>query len=101
MSFFVIGDEETVLGFKLAGVPGKLARNEKEARESFQLVSADSEVKIIIVNEKIAEKIRKELDEHSKKNEIPLIIEVPDKDGPFKNRPELKELLKASVGIKI
>ncbi|MBT4816196.1 MAG: ATPase V, partial [Lentisphaerae bacterium] len=38
MSFHIIGDEDTVVGFRFAGVTGSAVENADEAREAFQRV---------------------------------------------------------------
>ena len=40
MGYFVIGDDETVTGFRLAGVEGRAARTPPETREALKVAAA-------------------------------------------------------------
>lgn len=101
MGIFVIGDEETVLGFKLINIDGKKARNQDEASKAFKIATANPDIKLIIINEKIAETIKSEINQYTEKHLTPSIIEVPDKDGPVENRLSIEKLIKTTVGLKI
>ena len=106
----VIGDPETAMGFRLAGVKdvyeyedgvedgGEVARLlDKLAREDFA---------IIIINERFAAeaKNRNKIREINakKRGVIPIIIEVPDKKGPMtKEIDEIMRLIKRAVGVSV
>jgi len=104
----VIGDPETAMGFKLAGV--KEVYEYPEGGEDNVAHALDTLAKegvaVIIINERLAaeaknrEKIR---EINSKKHSvIPIIIEVPDKKGPLeKEVDEIGELIKRAVGVAV
>ena len=101
MKYAVIGDEDTVLGFGIVGVLGKVATNEAETRHAFQELRADEEVSIIIITERLADLIRPIVDRYLFTESFPLIVEVPDRHGRQPNRPGIKEMVNAAIGIKI
>jgi hypothetical protein len=43
MNYSIIGDEDTVLGFRMVGVTGKVATNSDEARRAFEAMLEDGE----------------------------------------------------------
>ncbi len=101
MKFFVIGDEDTVLGFKLVGVEGRIVKTISESKEAFKIATATPEVGIIIITEKIAGQIKAEVEKYIYEINLPLVIEIPDWEGPLPGRKSIAELVKSAVGIKI
>lgn len=101
MKYSVIGDEDTVLGFGIVGVLGKIATNEEETRRAFQELLEDQDVSIIIITERLADKIRTVVDQYLLTQSFPLIVEIPDRQGRLPGRPGIKEMVNAAIGIKI
>ena len=82
MKFFVIGDEDTVLGFSLAGIDGEAVNEAEEAKASLEKAFKMEGLGIIVITERVAEKIRSLVDQYIYKTTFPLIIEIPDRLGP-------------------
>ena len=101
MKYSVIGDEDTVLGFGIVGVLGKVATNEEETRRAFHELLEDKDVSIIIITERLADKIRTLVDQYLLTQSFPLIVEIPDRHGRLPGRPGIKEMVNAAIGIKI
>ena len=101
MKYSVIGDEDTVLGFGIVGVLGKVATNEEETRRAFHEQLEDKDVSIIIITERLADKIRTLVDQYLLTQSFPLIVEIPDRQGRLPGRPGIKEMVNAAIGIKI
>jgi V/A-type H+-transporting ATPase subunit F len=100
MSYFVIGDEETVIGFRLAGVPGRAARTPYETTEALRVAVATEGIRIIVITEKLAAGIEAELAGY-RAMDFPLVITIPDRTGPSGKRETIRDLIKAAVGVKI
>ena len=101
MKYSVIGDEDTVLGFGIVGVAGRIATNEEETRRAFHELLEDKDVSIIIITERLANTIRALVDKYLLTQSFPLIVEIPDRRGPLPGRPGIKEMVNAAIGIKI
>ncbi len=101
MKYAIIGDEDTVLGFGVVGVLGKVATNQDETRRAFQELRADNEVSIIIITERLADMIRSIVDRYLFTESFPLIVEIPDRRGRQPGRPGIKDMVNAAIGIKI
>lgn len=101
MRYFVLGDEDTVLGFGMVGVAGKVIGSVQEARDAFTEVLSDKRIGIIIVTERVAELIRVEVDTLLFKETFPLIVEIPDRKGPLEGRPGIREMVNTAIGIKL
>ncbi len=101
MKYAIIGDEDTVLGFGVVGVAGRVVTTPDEAQTAFRETLADSDVAIVIMTERIADMMRATVDKYLLTENFPLIVEIPDRKGSLPNRPGIKELVNAAIGIKI
>jgi len=101
MNYFIIGDEDTVLGFGLVGVKGLTVKTRDEAKTAFEKVLADEETGIIIITERIADLIRPLVDRYLFTERFPLIVEIPDREGPVKDKPGIREMVNQAIGIKL
>lgn len=101
MKYFVIGDEDTVLGFGLVGVKGFVATNETEAESSFKEALKDDDIGIVIITEKTAEFIRPLVDAYLFTSSFPLIVEIPDRTGKMEGKPGIRQMVNEAIGIKI
>ncbi|GLD98659.1 hypothetical protein PINS_up007376 [Pythium insidiosum] len=88
----VIGDEDTVTGFILAGVGHRTADGTNflvvkpstpisAIEESFRKLSNRDDIAIILINQHVAEEIRHLLNTYDKT--IPTVLEIPSKDAPY------------------
>ena len=101
MKFYVIGDKDTVLGFKLAGVGGKIVSTPEETKEALEEAFQMEDMGVIIIPERLASSIREEVDQYVYKTTFPLIIEIPDRLGPMEGRPAIRDLIRAAVGVSL
>ncbi|MBN1164683.1 MAG: V-type ATP synthase subunit F [Candidatus Krumholzibacteriota bacterium] len=101
MQFYVIADENTVTGFKLAGLEGEVVETAEEAREAMKKAFSSSEIGIIIVTERIAALIHEEMEEFIFGHTFPLIIEIPDRRGPLEDRVSIRKMVNSAVGLNI
>uniref|UniRef100_A0A7S1B3P9 V-type proton ATPase subunit F n=1 Tax=Corethron hystrix TaxID=216773 RepID=A0A7S1B3P9_9STRA len=88
----VIGDEDTVTGFLLAGVGHRTAKNSNFLvvkpdtplpliEETFTDLTAREDVGIILINQHVANNIRHVLKDY--KQTIPTVLEIPSKEYPY------------------
>ena len=101
MSFFVIGDEDTTLGFSLVGVPGKTVDTVEEARGVFRDAVRGKTADILVLTEKVAEMIRADVQQQIFRKTFPLVVEVPDRNGPLKGKKPISELITEAIGVRI
>ncbi|MBA7470799.1 V-type ATP synthase subunit F [subsurface metagenome] len=101
MRYFIIGDEDAVLGFGLVGVEGKAVRNVEQAQEAFTTVLDQSDIGIIIITERVADLIRPQVDRFIFTRNFPLIVEIPDRLGPLEGKPGIREMVNQAIGIKL
>lgn len=101
MEYFVLGDEDTVLGFSLVGVAGRVVGDADEAQSAFREVIDDGRTGIIVMTEKTADLIRQTVDAYLFTSDFPLILEIPDRHGRDPNRPGLREVVNQAIGIRV
>jgi V/A-type H+-transporting ATPase subunit F len=101
MKYAIIGDEDAIIGFGILGVPGRIAANAEEAQRAFAATLDDKETGIIIITERIADMIRPLVNKYLLTIGFPLVVEVPDRNGPKPERPNIKDMVNNAIGIKL
>ena len=101
MSYFVIGDEDTVLGLRYAGVQGEIVDDAEKAREIFNRVCRSKRYNLIMLTETIADSIRADVNRVRFDVKEPLVVEVPGPEGPSPVREDLLKLIQEAVGIRL
>ena len=101
MKFYVIGDRQTVLGFRLVGVEGTVATEREAALEALNKIVETEDTGIVLITEPVAAKIRDEVEARLYGMGFPLVLEIPDASGPAEDRPEIDEIVRKAVGISI
>jgi len=101
MQYYIIGDEDAVLGFDMVGVQGKAVGSASEAEEVFKKVLEDRNTGIILITERIAELIRPLVDRFIFSEAFPLIVEIPDRRGRIEGKASIREMVNQAIGIKL
>jgi len=98
----VIGDEDTVVGFRLAGIlKGEVATDSASARRALVELSREPDISLIIITERLAEQIRDIIEELSTRP-YPVIVEIPDKKGKLEGMVSpLRKLVKQAIGVEL
>ena len=100
MKIFVIADEDTVIGFSLAGVQGMIVTTEEETRNAFDQIIQMDDVGVLLITERVAQMIRQKVDNWIIGRGQPLIVEIPDSQGPLEGRRTPHEFVKSAIGVK-
>jgi V/A-type H+-transporting ATPase subunit F len=98
----VMGDPDTVTGFMLGGIKeGYPVKNIEDAEETLgKLIKTD--ISLIIITEKIGDQLRTTIDKLTKEKILPMIIEIPDKNGSIERESEpLNKLIKRVIGVEM
>ncbi len=99
--FYVIADEDTVLGFRYAGVPGAAVSDEEAARAALAGVIASKRYDLIILTEPVAELMRDEVTRVRFEAHGPVVVVIPGPKGPSPSRQDLMKLIQEAVGLKL
>lgn len=98
MKYFVIGDEDTVLGFSLVGTRGRVAEDPQMALVALEEALTDKQYGIILITQSVADMIRREVDRYIFSETFPLIVEIPDRTNEFRSR-DLRKLVNEAIGV--
>jgi V/A-type H+/Na+-transporting ATPase subunit F len=101
MEFFVIGDHDTVIGFSLAGINGRSVDNPQEGLLTLKEAVESDTIGIILITEAVAQEIRDEIEEIIITMDLPLLVEIPNIDGPLEDKVTISDLVKSAIGISI
>lgn len=110
MKFYIIGEREIVLAFKLTGVEGTIAETRAEVLEAFNRVIGKGGIanvpsgeipRVLIITEHAASQIEAEEIAWQKTGKFPLIVEVPGLDGHLKGKKSLSDAIKEAIGVEV
>lgn len=103
MKVSVVGDYDTVTGFRLAGVKEAFpVDGPEQALEEIKGLVRREDIAIIITTERIMEKVRDDVSAMLEGKSFPLVVEVPDKEGKIEKKVDpIKELIRRAVGVEI
>jgi V/A-type H+-transporting ATPase subunit F len=99
MKTLVIADEDTVIGFSLAGVQGIIVTSEEEIRNAFDRATQANNVGIVLITERVAQMIREKVDNWILGGKHPLMVEIPNAQGPLEGRRTPHEFVKSAIGV--
>lgn len=101
MEFTVIADEELVIGFRFAGVPGTAVYSKAEAEEAFRRATAPGGARVLIITEQVSAMISDLVMEWQLTGSYPLIVEIPGIEGRLENRQRLVDAIREAVGVHV
>jgi V/A-type H+-transporting ATPase subunit F len=101
VTFYCIADEDTVRGFRLAGVEGRAVASPQEAIEALNAAAACVEHGIVILTQPVAAWMREQVDTFRFERDRPLLVEIPGPQGPLAGRKTLHQLVHSAVGIRV
>lgn len=99
MEYFVIGDEDTVLGFSLVGVSGIACSSQEDVKAAWSKATEDKEHGVIIITDDCASAIRDTVDRYLFTMSFPLVVEIPSRTS--KGGTDLRELVNEAIGVSI
>lgn len=101
MKLAALCDKDTAVGLRLAGIQ-EIYVSEGNEVKLWNQISERDDIGIVFINEKIAENLGKDLKEYRLRNNVPIIIEIPDKKGRRKDHVDfVSHLIKKAVGVEI
>lgn len=99
----VVGDEDTVAGFRLAGLARVLVHRNAAQTEGFIREMMMQDVGVIVITDRVAAQIRGLLDRlrREKGRVKTILVEIPDKRGPVESEDGLQKMIRRVVGTDI
>ncbi|MGF3554866.1 MAG: V-type ATP synthase subunit F [Thermoplasmatota archaeon] len=95
-------DRDTAVGLRLAGIHEIYIEEGENLKEIWDQICKKKDIGILFITEKIAQDLGRSLKDFRIKNNIPIILEIPDKRGKIKGHVDfVSHLIKKAVGIEI
>ncbi len=102
MKAYLISDNiDTLVGMRLAGIEGVIAHSEEETASKIDEVISNKEIGIILITERLADKVSDKIQILKLKMTIPLIVEIPDRHGTSRGKDSITRYVKESIGLKM
>ena len=99
MKCFCIADEDTVRGFRLAGVPGRTVASPQEAAAALRNAAADRDLGLLLLGTSVADGIRDQVEAIRLACDHPAIAEIPAPGGAVSDRGGMLRNAYRTVGI--
>jgi len=102
MKLAALSDKDTAIGLRLAGIHEIYIEDEKNLKDTWNEINKKKDIGILFITEKIAQDLGKYLKDFRIRNNIPIIVEIPDKKGRIKDHVDfVSYLIKKAVGVEI
>ena len=110
MQYYIIGQREIVLAFRMTGIEGTVADTREQVLEAFNKVTGKGGVanvptdeipRALILTEEAASLIEDEEIQWQKTGKFPLIVEVPGLNGHMKGKKSLSDAIREAVGVNV
>jgi V/A-type H+/Na+-transporting ATPase subunit F len=102
MKYYVVTDStDTLVGLRLAGIEGTVARTESEAREALNHALEDRDIGILLVSEHLASLCEREISPLKRNGMTPLVLEIPDRHSAGRASDSITRYIREAIGIKL
>jgi vacuolar-type H+-ATPase subunit F/Vma7 len=101
VEYFVIGDEEIVIGFSFVGVKGVVVNSRDQALEEFEKAVNSGNILVLILTEGVSMLIEDRVSEWQLSGSYPLLVEIPGIEGHIEGRKTLLDSIKEAIGISV
>lgn len=102
MKYFVIADNnDTHTGMRLAGIEGEVCRTPEEARAAIDRATADPEIGILLITERLAAQCEDKLTPMKMNLRTPLVVEIPDRNSQGRTSDSITRYIQDAIGVKL
>jgi V/A-type H+-transporting ATPase subunit F len=102
MKIFVLSDNtHTLTGMRLSGVEGVVVHEREEILKELAKVKEKRDIGILFITELLVERVQQELNEMKVSQNLPIIVEIPDRHGTRRPPDFLTRYIRESIGLKI
>lgn len=100
MDIYVIGDEETVLGFRLIDINGFIPEDDEDARNKLDSIIAENQVSLLFITRNFANEMREKINNLKMQSMKPLVVEIPGSQMQPAGE-SIEDLVRRAIGISI
>ncbi|MCM1365007.1 MAG: V-type ATP synthase subunit F [Faecalibacterium sp.] len=98
--YLLSSDEDTLTGMRLAGIDGRLIKNEQEFVETAEEIQASADIGILLVAVTLGEQYPEQVLELKKKSKI-LVTQIPDMLHPTVSGDSITRYVRDAIGISV
>jgi V/A-type H+-transporting ATPase subunit F len=101
MKLAAMCDKDTAVGFRISGIKDVFIPDDN-VLQIFNQITERDDIGILFITEKIVKDLDRHLKDFRIRNNIPIIVEIPDKKGRMKDHVDfVSHLIKKAVGIEV
>lgn len=100
-AFLVSDNHDSLVGMRLAGIPGCLVHTEEEAFAAIDEALKLPDLAILAITEKAAEMAADTIQQLRERGELPLVVEIPDRFGTKRGPDFLTRYVQEAIGVKM
>ena len=97
----ITNDNDTMVGMRLAGISGVMAKTEQETRKALMEAVKMEDVAIILITEGLVNLCRELVYDLKNKSSKPLIVEIPDSKSAGRRKDSITRYIRDAIGLKI
>ena len=102
MRAFLVSDNlDSIVGLRLAGIEGRVARGSEEVESAIRSALEDPELGILVLTEKVAAWAPDTVRGLREKGELPLLVEIPDRHGTGRPQDFLTAYVRDAIGVNL
>jgi vacuolar-type H+-ATPase subunit F/Vma7 len=103
MTFFVLGDEDVILGFQFVGIQGKISDNVEDARVEFDRITRGDygEIGVLLITERIGVLLADVIMKWQLSGKYPLLVEIPGMDGHLEGKKSMLDSIRKAIGLAV
>ncbi|CAB1251223.1 ATP synthase subunit F [Ruminococcaceae bacterium BL-6] len=102
MRFYLISDNtDTLVGMRLAGIPGILVHEAAEVRKALNDAAEMQDVAVILITERLLALCPELVYDLKLNRKRPLIVEIPDRHGNGRTKDSITRYVREAIGVKI
>ncbi len=107
MEFFVLGEEEIVIGFRFVGIPGEAITTAEDALAAFRRATGQDvegvqpRCRVLILTENVSSMIEEDVVAWQYSGRYPLVVEIPGLEGHLRGRKTLVDSIREAIGIQV
>jgi V/A-type H+-transporting ATPase subunit F len=101
VKLYCIGDEDTVRGFRMAGVHGRVVTTPEDAVKAITETASRNDCALIVVTPDVAAGALETIQELRLERDRPLVVELPVRGRSVSGRKNLRQLAQEALGVQL
>lgn len=101
MSFYFIGDDTTLVGYRFAGINGVAANTQEEALQAFEEALLKTDISVLLLTDLVCSMLESQVTKQRMTGKPPYIVIVKDYKQTTVPRKSLENLIYEAVGIRL